>query len=73
MVEDHGRGIPEDEIPRIFDTFYQINREHNEDQGAGAGLAIVRGIAEVHKAKITVDSVEDRGSIFTLHFPRVEL
>jgi signal transduction histidine kinase len=72
-IEDHGRGIPEEEIPRIFDTFYQINREHNEDQGAGAGLAIVRGIADVHKAKITVDSVEGRGSIFTLHFPRVEL
>ena len=67
-VTDHGRGIPENEIGNIFDAFYQIDRQKFEDQGAGSGLAIVRGIADVHGAEISVESVEGEGSVFTLHF-----
>ena len=71
-VTDRGRGIPREEIDQIFDSFYQINRQQYEDQGAGSGLAIVRGVAGVHNAEITVRSVEGEGSTFGLHFPIVE-
>lgn len=68
-VHDYGRGIPEAELELIFNMFYQINRQLYEDQGAGAGLAIVRGIAHVHEADITVYSVPGQGSSFRLHLP----
>lgn len=68
-VTDVGRGIPEEELNRIFDAFYQVNRTKFEDQGAGSGLAIVRGIAQVHGAEISVKSAAGQGSTFALHFP----
>ena len=67
-VIDEGRGIPNEELARIFDAFYQVNRQKFEDQGAGSGLAIVRGVAQVHNAEIVVESVVDEGSSFTLRF-----
>jgi signal transduction histidine kinase len=71
-VTDKGRGIPRDELDQIFDSFYQINRQQYEDQGAGSGLAIVRGVARIHSAEISVRSVEGEGSTFSLHFPPAE-
>lgn len=71
-VCDHGRGIPEPERPHIWDTFYQINRAVHEDQGAGSGLAIVRGIAALHSAATGVNSEVGQGSTFTLTFPAKE-
>lgn len=68
-VTDNGRGIPEEEVPLIFDSFYQINRPLYEDQGAGIGLTIVQGIATVHGAEITVETEVDKGSTIRLHFP----
>jgi signal transduction histidine kinase len=68
-VRDQGRGIPPDEMERIWDSFYQINRALHEDQGAGAGLAIVRGIAELHGGTVHVDSQEGVGSSFTIILP----
>ncbi|NJL95608.1 MAG: ATP-binding protein [Anaerolineae bacterium] len=67
-VTDFGRGIPPEELDNIFDAFYQIDRQKYEDQGAGSGLAIVRGIAQVHQAEITVRSALGKGSTFALHF-----
>jgi signal transduction histidine kinase len=68
-VRDHGRGIAADELAHIWDTFYQINRALHEDQGAGAGLAIVRGIAEMHGGRVHVDTQEDAGSTFSIVLP----
>lgn len=68
-VRDYGRGIPADELEMIFNMFYQVNRPIYEDQGTGSGLAIVRGIAHVHNADITVYSVPEQGSTFRLHLP----
>jgi two-component system, sensor histidine kinase and response regulator len=68
-VKDEGRGIPAEEIEKIWDTFYQINRPHYEDQGAGSGLKIVRGIATMHNGRIDVQSVVGVGSTFTLCLP----
>jgi signal transduction histidine kinase len=68
-VKDEGRGISPDEQEKIWDSFYQINRAVNEDQGAGAGLAIVRGIAEMHGGRVDMDSQEGAGSTFYIILP----
>lgn len=68
-VSDQGRGIPEHELPHIFEPFYQIDREHFEDQGSGTGLAIVQRIMKLHSGEVAVESVVGRGSCFSLIFP----
>lgn len=68
-VTDNGIGIPETAQNQIFDLFYQYNREHLEQQGSGAGLAIAKGLANVHGGHISVRSTEGQGSQFTLHLP----
>lgn len=68
-VSDTGRGIPAQELPLIFEPFYQIARDYHEDQGAGAGLAIVKGIIDLHNGQIEVDSVLEEGSTFTIVLP----
>jgi signal transduction histidine kinase len=70
-VEDGGRGIPEAELERIWQTFYQINRQENEDQGAGAGLAIVRGLVELQGGRVEVESTVGKGSTFRIVIPTV--
>jgi len=70
-IKDQGRGIPPEELEHIWETFYQINRALHEDQGAGAGLAIVRGIAEMHGGSVDVYSQPGMGSTFTIIVPAV--
>jgi signal transduction histidine kinase len=69
VVSDQGIGIPPDELPRIFDLFYQIDRAKQEQQGSGSGLAIARGIAEMHGGRIEAASEVGAGSTFTLWLP----
>ncbi|MCE7945952.1 MAG: sensor histidine kinase [Chloroflexi bacterium CFX4] len=71
-VADNGRGIPTEEQPHIFEVFYQIDRQKFEDQGAGAGLAIVRRIVDLHEGIITVQSVPGNGATFTVGIPLAE-
>jgi len=68
-VVDYGRGIPEAEQEKIWDNFYQVRREQFEDQGAGSGLAIVKGLVEVHKGRVSVRSRLGEGSRFTVSIP----
>jgi two-component system, sensor histidine kinase and response regulator len=68
-VKDEGRGIPKMELDSVWQSFYQIDRARNEDQGAGAGLAIVRGIAELHGGTVNVSSEPDKGSTFEMILP----
>jgi len=69
QVTDTGRGIPEEEMDNIWKPFYQINREHFEDQGAGSGLAIVQGIVKLHGGTCEIRSTLGEGSIFTIRIP----
>jgi two-component system, OmpR family, phosphate regulon sensor histidine kinase PhoR len=70
-VEDHGIGIPETELDRIFERFYKVDRaRHRGHGGTGLGLAIARHIAERHGGRITVESTEDVGSRFVIVLPR---
>ena len=68
-VIDQGIGIPPAELPKMFDRFHQINREHMEQQGAGIGLAIVKNTIELHKGRIECLSQEGVGSEFIVRLP----
>ena len=68
-VSDQGIGIAAEELPRIFEAFYQSNREKLEQQGSGSGLAIVKGIVEMHGGQVEVESQPGVGSTFTIVLP----
>lgn len=68
-VEDKGVGIPKAEIPKIFDLFYQVDRDKYEQQGVGVGLAIARELVEIHGGRIEVESEVGKGSTFTVALP----
>jgi signal transduction histidine kinase/CheY-like chemotaxis protein len=69
-VSDTGAGIPGDELPHIFDEFYQVDRSlHRRHGGAGLGLAISKHFVEAHDGRIWVESREGAGSTFTFTLP----
>ena len=68
-IKDTGLGIPKNEIDKIFDKFYKINRPGLETRGVGLGLAITKKIIEQHNFQIEVESEENKGSIFRIIIP----
>jgi two-component system sensor histidine kinase/response regulator len=70
-VADDGIGIRQDALGSIFQTFRQVDRDKLEQQGAGLGLAIVRGLAEAFGGRIGVESQPDKGSRFIVYLPLV--
>jgi PAS domain S-box-containing protein len=69
-VKDTGVGIPDEEIPYIFDTFRQVeNPTVRKHGGFGLGLSIVRQMVELMGGKISVSSEHGKGSIFTIELP----
>ena len=68
-VEDNGCGIPEDELGRIFEKFYQADRSHST-AGNGLGLAMVKNIASLLACQIQVRSREGEGSEFIFTIPK---
>ncbi len=69
-VEDTGIGIPEEELPHIFDRFYRGSAVQNHQiPGTGLGLAIVKEIVNLHRGEITVQSAPGRGTCFTVWLP----
>ncbi|NLE51045.1 MAG: hybrid sensor histidine kinase/response regulator [Chloroflexi bacterium] len=69
VVSDEGRGIPAHEMEHIFESFYQIDRQRFEDQGAGSGLAIVKAVVRLHQGSMDVTSTPSEGSTFTIRLP----
>ena len=69
-VRDHGIGIPQRDLERIFERFYRVDRARSrETGGTGLGLAIVRHVASNHRGEVRVSSREGEGSCFTLRLP----
>ena len=67
-IADNGIGMAAQEIPKIFQRFYRIDRAQSRGS-TGLGLSIVKHIVELHGAKINVKSQEGKGSTFELTFP----
>ncbi len=69
-VTDTGIGIPEEDLPRIFERFYRVERSRSKEfGGSGLGLAIAKWIAEAHGGWIDVKSRPGAGSTFTVYIP----
>lgn len=71
QIEDTGVGIPEEDLPKIFDRFYRVDKARSRAAGGtGLGLSIVRDTAQLHGGKVTVRSREgEQGTCFTVSFP----
>lgn len=73
-VEDSGQGIAPEELPRIFERFYQVDKARGPQRGTGLGLAIVNEIVQAHNGTITVASAgEGRGATFSVWLPLPEI
>lgn len=68
-VADSGLGIPEEEIPRIFERFYRLDTSRSTS-GRGIGLSLARAYVEAHRGTITVKSEPGKGSTFCIMIPR---
>ncbi|MFZ3032448.1 MAG: PAS domain-containing protein [Parvibaculum sp.] len=70
MVEDTGRGIPKEHLPRLTRAFEQVSTDAElSKQGTGLGLALVRSLAELHGGQITIESELDKGTRVFVEIP----
>ncbi|MBQ1705082.1 MAG: ATP-binding protein [Clostridia bacterium] len=73
-VKDTGIGIPEEELGRVFERFYRVDKSHSKEVGGtGLGLSIVKHGAAYHNAAVEVESTPGEGTCFTVRFPREPL
>ena len=69
-VADTGTGIPQAELPRLFDRFHRVqNARARSNEGSGIGLALVRELVGLHRGTIAVESTEHEGTAFTVSLP----
>ncbi|MFO0851748.1 MAG: ATP-binding protein [Gemmataceae bacterium] len=70
-VSDTGIGIPERDLPRVFERFYRVDKARSREMGGtGLGLAIVKHTAQAMQGSVTVASVEGKGTTFRVTLPR---
>ena len=70
-VADQGIGIPKEQLDRIFERFYRVDKSRSKAVGGtGLGLSIVKHAARIHGADIDVTSREGEGTVFTVVFPK---
>lgn len=72
-IQDNGIGIPQDQLPIIFDRFHQVR--HTDDryvEGTGIGLALSKELVELHQGTIDVESVYGQGTAFVVRLPALE-
>ena len=67
-VEDHGIGIPEEDLPSLFNDFHRASNV-KAISGTGLGLSIVKQCVELHCGTIAVQSIENQGSMFKVVLP----
>lgn len=69
-IKDNGPGIPETDLPHIFDRFYRVDKSRKEaESGTGLGLAITKRILQLHNSIVTVDSGHNAGTTFAFPLP----
>lgn len=73
-VADKGLGIPQKDLPYLFDRFYRVDKARSREQGGtGLGLAISKEVIELHGGRIWVESEENKGSTFYFSLPYTEM
>ncbi|PPA72264.1 sensor histidine kinase [Jeotgalibacillus proteolyticus] len=69
-IEDRGQGIPKEDLPKVFDRFYRVDKARNRKSGgSGLGLSLAKELAAAIQARITLDSLEGVGTIATIYLP----
>ena len=68
-IADTGVGIPEKELPRVCEKFYQVNKDKQQQQGSGLGLYIASSLAKINHCELTISSAEGVGTKVTLNIP----
>ena len=70
-VQDDGIGIPEEDLNRVWERFFRVDKSHSRAiGGTGLGLSIVKHVAELHHAKVDISSQLNRGTKITITFPK---
>ena len=70
-VEDNGSGIAKEDLPRVFERFYRVDKSRSKEVGGtGLGLSIVKPAQMIHHATVHVDSIPGKGATFTVRIPR---
>lgn len=70
-LKDNGIGIPKEDVPKIFNRFYQVEQSRTNREGTGLGLSIAKWIVEQHEGTIKVDSTLGEGTTFEMNFPKL--
>lgn len=73
IVEDTGIGIASEDLPYIFERMYRGDKSREKYEGSGLGLTIVKKLVAMHQGQIEVESIEGRGSRFTIELPIVHM
>jgi len=69
-VKDTGKGIPAEELDRVFDRFYQVDSSQTRvHEGSGLGMALAKELVTLHHGNISVESLEGKGTTFTVALP----
>lgn len=70
-IEDHGEGIPENQLEFIFEPFYRVDKSRTKESGGfGLGLHLCKNIVDAHKGEITVESKIGKGTTFNIVLPK---
>lgn len=73
-VRDSGVGIPPEDIPRLFERFYRVDKARSRELGGtGLGLAIVKHLTHAHGGEVRVESIMNQGSTFTFSLPEQDM
>lgn len=72
QLSDSGIGIPREDVPYVFDRFFQSRKTNNDKVGSGIGLYLVRNYVELHSGTIQLTSEENKGTFITLILPVIE-
>jgi len=70
-IEDNGPGIPDEDLGKIFDRFYRVDKARSKFEGTGLGLSIAKQIVKMHNGYIIAENKKGKGCIFRVFLPRL--